>query len=57
VNRNKVKDEFYQTPVRQYQRIQIFTIEQFLDGKQPHIPFLDPSGFKAARQPQGNSSV
>lgn len=43
-----VKEGFYETPYGNYQRLQILTIEQLLNGKQPHIPLVDPSGFKKA---------
>ena len=34
--------------IRQYPRLQIVTVEQLLNGKQPTIPFIDPSGLKKA---------
>ncbi len=43
-----LKEGFYETPYGKYQRLQIMTVEQLLNGKQPHIPLVDPSGFKKA---------
>ncbi len=43
-----VKEGFYETPYGKFQRLQVLTIEQLLEGKQPHMPWLDPSSFKKA---------
>ena len=43
-----VKESFYETPYGKYPRLQIVTVEQLLNGKQPTIPFIDPSGLKKA---------
>ena len=45
------KAGFYDSPHHgKIAKIQIVTIEQLLDGKQPHIPFVDPSVFKKAKR-------
>jgi site-specific DNA-methyltransferase (adenine-specific) len=42
---------FYESPLHgKFQRIQIHTIEDLFKGKQPHIPWIDPSVFKKARR-------
>lgn len=43
-----VKEGFYDTPYGKYPRLQIITVEELLNGKQPHIPLIDHSGFKKA---------
>lgn len=43
-----ITEGFYDTPYGKYPRIQIFTIQELLDGKQPNIPLIDTSGFKKA---------
>jgi adenine specific DNA methylase Mod len=45
-----VKEGLYKTPYGVYPRLQIRTIAELLEGKQPHIPLIDPSGFKRAAQ-------
>lgn len=41
---------FYETPLRDFPRVQILTIEDLFDGKRPEMPWLDPSVFKKAKQ-------
>jgi adenine specific DNA methylase Mod len=43
-----VKEGFYETLYGKYPCIQILTIQELLDGKQPNIPLVDPSGFRKA---------
>jgi adenine specific DNA methylase Mod len=43
-----VKEGFYETLYGKFPRLQILTIEQLLEGKQPHIPWVDPESFKKA---------
>jgi hypothetical protein len=31
-----------------YPRLQIRTVAELLEGKQPNVPLIDPSGFKKA---------
>lgn len=43
-----VKEGFYETLYGKFPRLQILTIQQLLEGKQPHIPWVDPESFKKA---------
>jgi len=43
-----VKCGYYETLFGKYPRIQILTIKELFDGKQPNIPLVDPSAFKKA---------
>jgi site-specific DNA-methyltransferase (adenine-specific) len=43
-----VKAGYYETIYGKYQKIQILTIQELFDGKQPNIPLIDSSGFKKA---------
>jgi DNA modification methylase len=49
-----VKAGYYETVYGKYPKIQILTIRELFDGKQPNIPLVDPSAFKkAAREFEG----
>lgn len=49
-----VKAGFYETVYGKYPKIQILTIRDLFEGKQPNIPLVDPSAFKkAARESEG----
>lgn len=43
-----VKAGFYETPYGKYPKLQILTIAQMFEGKQPDIPLVDPTFFKKA---------
>ncbi len=43
-----VKAGYYETPYGKYPKIQILTIRELFEGKQPNIPLVDPSAFKKA---------
>jgi site-specific DNA-methyltransferase (adenine-specific) len=43
-----VKAGFYQTLYGKYPKIQILTIQELFEGKQPNIPLVDASSFKKA---------
>ncbi len=43
-----VKEGFYETLYGKFPRLQILTVQQLLEGKQPHIPWVDPESFKKA---------
>ncbi len=43
-----VKEGLYETMFGKFPRLQILTVQQLLDGNQPHIPWIDPEGFKKA---------
>lgn len=43
-----VKAGFYETLYGKYPKIQIVTIQELFDGKQPNIPLVDASAFKKA---------
>jgi adenine specific DNA methylase Mod len=43
-----VKAGFYETPYGKYPKIQILTIAELFEGKQPNIPLVDPTFFKKA---------
>jgi site-specific DNA-methyltransferase (adenine-specific) len=43
-----VKAGFYQTLYGKYPKIQILTIQELFEGKQPNVPLVDASSFKKA---------
>ena len=43
-----VKTGFYETLYGKYPKIQILTIRELFEGKQPNIPLLDSATFKKA---------
>ena len=43
-----VKEGFYETLYGKYPKIQILTIRELFEGKQPNIPLVDASAFKKA---------
>lgn len=50
-----VKTGLYETLYGKYPKIQILTIQELFDGKQPKIPLVDASAFKKApRESQGD---
>ncbi len=50
-----VKAGYYETLYGKYPKIQILTIQELFDGKQPNIPLVDASAFrKAPRESQGD---
>jgi site-specific DNA-methyltransferase (adenine-specific) len=50
-----VKVGFYETLYGKYPKIQILTISELFEGKQPNIPLVDPSAFrKAAKESVGD---
>jgi site-specific DNA-methyltransferase (adenine-specific) len=53
-----VKAGFYETPYGKYPKIQIFTIADLFDGKQPNIPLVDTASFKKApREGSGETNL
>lgn len=50
-----VKTGFYETLYGKYPKIQILTIRELFEGKQPNIPLVDSSAFKKApKEARGN---
>jgi hypothetical protein len=45
-----IKAGFYETPYGKFPKLQILTIRELFEGKQPHLPWRDPSGFKKAQR-------
>jgi hypothetical protein len=43
-----VKAGFYETVYGKYPKIQILTIRELFEGKQPNIPLVDSSAFRKA---------
>jgi site-specific DNA-methyltransferase (adenine-specific) len=43
-----VKTGYYETIYGKYPKIQILTIRELFEGKQPNIPLVDSSSFKKA---------
>ena len=43
-----VKTGYYETLYGKYPKIQILTIRELFEGKQPNIPLVDASAFKKA---------
>jgi site-specific DNA-methyltransferase (adenine-specific) len=53
-----VKAGFYETLYGKYPKIQILTIRELFEGKQPNIPLVDPSAFKKApREARGDQDA
>jgi site-specific DNA-methyltransferase (adenine-specific) len=53
-----VKAGFYETLYGKYPKIQILTIQELFDGKQPNIPLVDSSAFKkAAKEKVGDQDA
>jgi site-specific DNA-methyltransferase (adenine-specific) len=58
MRREAVKAGFYETLYGKYPKIQILTIAELFNGKQPNIPLVDPSAFrKAAREKVGDQDA
>jgi site-specific DNA-methyltransferase (adenine-specific) len=47
-----VKAGYYETEFGKYPTIQILTINELFDGKNPTIPLVDPTAFKKAQTEQ-----
>jgi len=45
-----VKEGFYETSFGRFPKLQILTIQQLLEGQQPHMPWADPDTFKKDRK-------
>src|SRR5258708_26205475 len=43
-----VKTGFYETLYGKYPKVQVLTIRELFDGRQPNIPLVDSSSFKKA---------
>jgi len=53
-----VKAGFYETLYGKYPKIQILTIRELFEGKQPNIPLVDASAFKKApKESQGDQNA
>ena len=53
-----IKTGYYESLYGKYPKIQILTIKDFFDGKQPNIPLVDSASFKkAAKEKVGNQDV
>ena len=53
-----VKAGFYETLYGKYPKIQILTIQELFEGKQPNIPLIDSSSFKKApKEVRGDQDV
>jgi site-specific DNA-methyltransferase (adenine-specific) len=53
-----VKAGFYETLYGRYPKIQILTIQELFEGKQPNIPLIDSSSFKKApKEARGDQDV
>ncbi len=51
-----VKAGFYETPYGKFPKLQILTIEELFEGKQPKMPWTDPAAFKKApREVEGGT--
>lgn len=48
MNKEAVKEGYFETPYGKYAKIQVLTIRELFEGKQPHIPLVDPTAFKRA---------
>lgn len=49
MKKEAIKEGYYQTDFGRYEKIQILTIQDLFNGKQPNIPLIDPSAFKKAK--------
>jgi site-specific DNA-methyltransferase (adenine-specific) len=53
-----VKAGYYETLYGKYPKIQILTIRELFEGKQPNIPLVDSASFKKApKEQQGNQDA
>jgi hypothetical protein len=53
-----VKAGFYETLYGRYPKIQVLTIRELFEGKQPNIPLIDSSSFKKApKETRGDQDV
>ena len=53
-----VKAGYFETPYGKYPKIQILTIAELFEGKQPNIPLVDTASFKkAAREGSGEENL
>lgn len=53
-----VKTGFYETLYGKYPKVQILTIRELFDGKQPNIPLVDSASFKEApKESQGSQDA
>jgi site-specific DNA-methyltransferase (adenine-specific) len=51
-----IKEGFYETLYGKYPKIQILTIAELFEGKQPSLPLVDPGASKkAAKEKEGGS--
>ena len=50
MRKEAVKAGFYETLYGKYPKIQILTIQELFEGKQPNIPLVDASAFKRSRK-------
>ena len=50
MRKEAVKTGFYETPYGKYPKIQILTVAELFEGKQPNIPLVDPTFFKKAQK-------
>jgi site-specific DNA-methyltransferase (adenine-specific) len=53
-----VKTGFYETLYGKYPKVQILTIRELFDGRQPNIPLVDSASFKKApKEAQGQQDT
>ena len=52
-----VKAGFYETLYGKYPKLQILTIRELFDGKQPSIPLVESSLKKAPKESQGDQDA
>jgi site-specific DNA-methyltransferase (adenine-specific) len=50
MQKEAIKTGFYETPYGKYPKVQILTIAELFEGKQPNIPLVDPTFFKKAQK-------
>jgi site-specific DNA-methyltransferase (adenine-specific) len=49
---------YYETLYGKYPKIQILTIQELFEGKQPNIPLIDSAAFrKAPKEAQGDQNA
>lgn len=48
MRKEAVKEGYYETLYGKYPKIQILTIRELFEGRQPNIPLIDSSAFKKA---------
>ena len=53
MKKEAIAEGFYKTDHGDFPKLQILTIEQRFAGSRPHLPWIDSTAFKKAKQEKG----